>query len=77
MTVLDYENVFDVTTELRGVAVGSVITQSNPVTRRMYIDALAGEIETVTIERNAEFHSTIVARLGVADPVLVDADDLM
>jgi hypothetical protein len=39
-------------------------------------DVYAGELETRAIERNAEFHATIVERLTVSSPRLADADSV-
>ncbi len=75
MTVLDYENT-DVATELR-TPLGLEATQSNPATRRLLFDAVSSELETRAIERNQEFYATILERIAVGNPQLVDPDDVM
>jgi hypothetical protein len=43
-------------------------SQSAPNTSRLSLDAYAGELETREIERNPEFHATIVRRLSQVPP---------
>ena len=77
MTVLELENITDATTEHWSSA-RTESTQSNPTTRRVALDAYAGELETREIERNPEFHATIVRRLSHASPgELVDAGEAL
>lgn len=72
MAVREIENSTDAATEHWSV-LASQSDQTNPVTRRVSLDAHLGELETLEIERNAEFHATIVRRL--ADPAdLIDSD---
>ena len=75
MAVIERENSLDVSTELVGAG-DSQATQSNPATRRLALDLVSAELETLAIERNREFHSTILARIAVDAP-LVDADDIL
>lgn len=76
MTILDYENTAGTATELWSSS-ESRTTQSNPVTRRVAIDSLTSELETAAIEGNAEFLATVVERLAVPNPNLIEADDLL
>lgn len=76
MTVLDIENVDDVTTEHWSFGT-SQADQSNPVTRRIAFDGHLSDLETRAIERNAEFHSTIVGRLKDAKPRLIESDEVL
>lgn len=76
MTVLDYEN-SDAATEPRTIADSSQATQSNPVTRRVLFELVSSELETRAIERNNEFYTTLMERIAVDNPQLVDADDVM
>ena len=74
MTILELENITAATTEHWSSA-PTAASQRNPNTSRIFLDAYAGELETREIERNREFHATIVRRLSQASPdKLVDAD---
>lgn len=77
MTVLDLENSLNATTHHWSASV-TVSDQSNPVTRRVVLDSFLGELETAEIERNEEFHATVLARLG-QDPrsAFIDSDELL
>jgi hypothetical protein len=75
MTVLEIENTAGATTEHWSV-MRTESDQSNPVTRRVTLDAFLGELETGEIERNSEFYATILARLS--KPVsVVKADEVL
>jgi hypothetical protein len=76
MSVLERENIMDVTTETLSFS-GLQTSQSNPATRRFVLDAFTAEIETQAIERNQEFHATVLARAAVPAQDLVDADDIL
>lgn len=76
MTVLEVENTTEASTE-HWSPVQTASDQSNPVTRRVALDALLGELETLEIERNAEFHATIVRRLAEPQPRLIETDDAL
>ena len=76
MTVLEIENTAEATTE-HWSASPSESDQSNPVTRRVALDALLGELETLEIERNAEFHATLVSRLVDPSPSLIETDEAL
>lgn len=75
MATLELEN--NVATTDRWTSGPSVTDQENPVTRRLTLDAVLSELETLSIERNEEFHATIMERLAVQDPPTVDSDDVL
>ena len=77
MTILELENITAVTTEHWSSA-QTATSQSNRNTGRVSLDAYAGELETSEIERNPEFHATIVRRLSqVSSDELVDPDEAL
>jgi hypothetical protein len=75
MATLELEN--NVATTDRWTTGPSLTDQGNPATRRVTIDAFLSELETLAIERNEDFHATIVERLGVPEPDTVSSDDVL
>ena len=76
MTVIDYENIYTATTENWSSGPSSS-DQSSPTTRRISAEAFFGELETLAIEHNRDFYATILERLHVERPVLIDAADVV
>jgi len=76
MSVLELENALDATTHHWSASV-TASDQSNPVTRRVALDLYLGELETLEIEHNREFHATIVDRLSRTRADLVEPDDVL
>ena len=75
MSTLELEN--NVATTDRWTAGPSLTDQGNAATQRVTIDGFLRELETLEIERNEEFHATIVERLGVPEPDTVSSDDVL
>ena len=57
------ENSTDMTTEAWMVSCRTVADQREPATRHLALETYARDFETAEIERNAEFHATILRRL--------------
>ena len=76
MTVLEIENTAEATTEHWSASPSDGVALVR-FTRHVALDALLGELETLEIERNAEFHATLVSRLVDPSPSLIETDEAL
>lgn len=76
MTTLELDNRTHLTTASRSFDT-TAADQSPPTTRSVGPEAYSSELETLEIERNEEFHATILERLGCEPGRLVDSSEVI